>query len=403
MLKPLFKLTGAYFFGSVISQILATISWIIIARLFLPSQVGQLVLFINSILIVTFFADFGLNQWYQKNVSAGLNREETFQKAFAARITTLFISLLFTTTFLIIKPVFNFPISILLILLLIVEALTSISDGYYLEKKRGYYAALKKAIGAIPLICFLLIFRKFGFSENVQLFLAFFIAELMVMIWLFPWRVVVPFKWSYFKNAKETLAASLHYGLLIVSSFVYARGDSIIIGFLAGTRALGLYSMSYRFLEALSLFPAAMSQNLFHISAKKDGTTKSQLFKITIIMGIIGGFIAISLFFSAPFLIIQILGMNYIAAVPLLQIFSPVVWLFFVNAPLATVVQSSAIVRSFLPWGVANTLINLTLNIIFIPLYGVQSAAFIMLITELTGLIINLYFVKQIYTHRTLN
>jgi O-antigen/teichoic acid export membrane protein len=85
------------------------------------------------------------------------------------------------------------------------------------------------------------------------------------------------FQWVYFKKVKETLLSSYHYGLLIVSSFAYARGDALIIGFTAGNAALGLYSLAYRYLESLSLFPSAISQNLFHISAKKDGTTMPQL------------------------------------------------------------------------------------------------------------------------------
>jgi O-antigen/teichoic acid export membrane protein len=122
-----------------------------------------------------------------------------------------------------------------------------------------------------------------------------------------------------------------------------------------------------------------------------------QLIKMTSVMCLMGIVIGIALFLFSRVLIVDILGQNYIAAISLLQIFSLVVVLFFTNAPLATVVQSSDLVRKFLPWGILNTILNLVLNFYFIPIYGVIAAAWIMLISETTGLLINLYFVSKVY------
>ena len=44
-----------------------------------------------------------------------------------------------------------------------------------------------------------------------------------------------------------------------------------------------------------------------------------------------------------------------------------------------------------------NTSLNILLNIVFIPYYGLIAASWIMLFTEITGLFINLYFVNKIY------
>ena len=46
---------------------------------------------------------------------------------------------------------------------------------------------------------------------------------------------------------------------------------------------------------------------------------------------------------------------------------------------------------------------NLALNIVFIPNYGIIAAAWIMAITEVTGFIINLIFVKKLYQARRYN
>jgi len=44
-----------------------------------------------------------------------------------------------------------------------------------------------------------------------------------------------------------------------------------------------------------------------------------------------------------------------------------------------------------------NTAANIALNILIVPKYGISGAAFVMLFTECTGLIINLGFVYFMY------
>jgi len=64
---------------------------------------------------------------------------------------------------------------------------------------------------------------------------------------------------------------------------------------------------------------------------------------------------------------------------------------------LSTVVQSSNYLKSFLPYGIINTVLNIILNLVLVTRYGIVSAAWVMLITEVTGLLINYYFIKKIY------
>ena len=107
--------------------------------------------------------------------------------------------------------------------------------------------------------------------------------------------------------------------------------------------------------------------------------------------------IGIIMFSSASLLSIGLLGPEYSPAINVIRILAVVVVMFFINSPLSTVVQSSDLVSKFLPWGIFNTLLNLVVNLILIPIYGVLGAATAMLLTEITGLGINLYFVKKIY------
>ena len=62
--------------------------------------------------------------------------------------------------------------------------------------------------------------------------------------------------------------------------------------------------------------------------------------------------------------------------------------------------RASVSVEKFLQFGIANTVLNVVLNVTFIPQFGLLAAAYVMLTTEITGLLINVYFVRKVFGHR---
>lgn len=160
-----------------------------------------------------------------------------------------------------------------------------------------------------------------------------------------------------------------------------------------GHEALGMYSAAYRYLDAVSLLPNTISQNLFHLSAQAGSMTKRSVLLLTMLMGSIGVIVGVVLFASSSLLTVGLLGSAYASSTAIVRVFSLVSVVLFINAPLSTLVQSSQWVKQFLPWGVANTVLNILLNLMIVPIAGGIGAAWIMLISECTGLLINLYFV----------
>ena len=395
MIKTLFKNTAFYFFGLAFSKIVSLAVFILYARVLLPDGFGQYVFYLTILQVVTFFADFGLNQWYQKNVDA-LKKNEVLNRALQARVLTLFLSLILSYLFLSVTSTFAIPlISLLFLSTLIPEALLSVLDGYYLERSQPLPVVLKTASKMAVALAGYFFFRD-GFSLTVAIYV-YLAADLITLAWFFPLKFVkLLFPYSL-RDALKSLGSSFSYALLMSTSFLYARGDSLIIGYALPKTALGFYGAAYRYLESLSLLPSALAQNLFPISAKGQGISKANLTRITLITILTGLVLSLAVFFSAPFLIIGLLGAEYVSAIPILKVFSLVLLLFFVNAPLATVIQSSSYLKKFLPYGFANTIVNLVLNFLLVPIYGIQAAAWVMVFTEITGLIVNAVFIKKIY------
>lgn len=395
MVSGLLKRSGGYFLGMASSRILTTIVFIIFARHFTPDIFGDLVLYITLLAIVTYIADVGLVQWYQK-AAESKDRKKLFHTIISARIHTLLISMGVVALFLYFVPTFSLALRIGLILNLGGEAMLNIVDGYYLEKKQPYKVSLKYGIRGLLLILIYFVYSQFEFTLNQAIFW-FVVTTYIAGFWVFPWQVMKGFAMKSFEHTVKTVKTSFPYALLTMTSLAYARGDQLVVRYTLNSTALGLYGGAYRYLESISLLPTALSHNLFPLSARKKGVTLNQLFKIMGVTIVVGAVVSGVTFLLSDFLIIDILGKDYADAVPLLQIFSAVLMLFFVNAPLAAVVQSSSYVKKFLPYGIANTVANIALNIALVPVYGVQMAAWIMLFTEITGLFINIAFVLKVY------
>lgn len=395
MVADLFKHSSLYFVGSLISKVFTTLAWIVLARGLTPEKYGQFTLFFTIVQTTTFAADFGLNQYYLKKAE-GENKKVLFNKIIKVRTLTLFISILVVGLFLFTAKIFNPLINLILLATLIPMSYLSIIEGYFLEKKKSLRISFKLAsIGLIFLLGYIFLRNNLTFDLTVIIL---FISILFTLGFFFPWREIDLNNILTTPQSITILKHSSPYAMLILTSFLYNRGDSFIIAFFLGNAALGIYGLAYRFLESLSLFPTSLVQNLFPVSAKKAGITKSQINKIFAVMFLLGLFFAVGVFLLTPFLIGDLFPRDYLGAIPILRIFSLVILLFFINAPLATVVQSSKLVKLFLPYGIANTLLNIFLNILFIPVFGIIAAAWVMVVSEITGLIINLFFVKKLYS-----
>lgn len=399
MIKSLFKHSGVFFFGSLISKVVTTLVWILLARVLSPEKYGQFTLYFMLMQFVTFLADFGLNQYYLKSVE-NLDRKYLFNKVFFVRTATLLVSMVIMALILFHFHIFDNLVTLFFVLSLIPMAYLSVSDGFYLEQKKGFRVSFRLAsIGIIFLLGFVIFFKDLSlFTASILLLFSL----LLTFAWFFPWKEIKLIKIS-FSEIFSILNKSSSYAFLTFTSFFYNKGDSLIISYFKGNTALGIYGLAYRFLESLSLFPSSLVQNLFPISAKKTGISNVQLKKISAVMFLLGLIFAVVVFLLSSLLIGSLFQKDYWQAIPILKIFSLVILLFFVNAPLATVIQSSHLVKLFLPYGMINTFFNILLNILFVPIFGIIAAAWVMVITELTGLMINIYFVKKLYLNNHYN
>jgi len=198
----------------------------------------------------------------------------------------------------------------------------------------------------------------------------------------------------------KSLSQSWAFAFLLILAVFYLRISLILVGLLKGDYYTGLYGSAFKFVEAMILIPQSLALALFPLSSRLFLEDKKKLEKIYQ-----KGLLVLFLF-SLPFvlvlgflphLIISLAyGQNYLMATPVLSLLGASLILFFLNSLPGNIIQNSPRFKQFLPWAFLNFLITLLLCLFLIPRFSIVGAAWAVIGGEVSGLVINNFFVWRI-------
>jgi len=202
------------------------------------------------------------------------------------------------------------------------------------------------------------------------------------------------------KFFKKALSQSWAFAFLLILAVFYLRISLILVGLLKGDYYTGLYGSAFKFIEAMILIPQSLALALFPLSSRLLLEDKKKLEKIYQ-KGLLFLFL-----FSLPFvlvlgflsnLIISLAyGQDYLMAAPVLSLLGASLILFFLNSLPGNIIQNSPRFKQFLPWAFLNFLITLVLCLLLIPRFSIIGAAWAVIGGEISGLVINNFFVWRI-------
>ncbi len=231
---------------------------------------------------------------------------------------------------------------------------------------------------------------------------------------LFDYFLYKPFKITLrppnIARIKTMLTDSWALWLIGLLYIVLARIDSLMLVKLStdGEYQLGLYSAAYRYSEMLALFIASICPSILPLLVEAKNTddngerirylTSNGTRFFTAVLVII----SMCIFWYAKWIILIFNGQDYIEGAASLQI---LIWsqtMVAVNTLSYQVlmVYNKQGARDFLSACVSMVVLNIGLNMWFIPDYGSIGASWATVITEITMLIVMLYFIKKYTPNR---
>lgn len=253
-----------------------------------------------------------------------------------------------------------------------------------------------------PLIAFVMMFAL----DNL-------LAAMFLIYFYFKKGTISMFKWKVkFNVMKELLHDSWPLILSGIAIIIYMRIDQVMIGSMLGNTELGIYSAAVKLSEAWYFIPMIVTGSVFPaiLNARKK-SRKLYLNRMQLLYDSFTWFtisVALIITFISPFIIKTLYGLDYMGAAIVLSI---LIWSgifsFLGVASSQYLIAENLTKISFYRTGIG-MVVNIILNMILIPIYGIIGAAIATLISYgVAAYVSNIFFKKSriifIMQTRTLN
>jgi len=294
----------------------------------------------------------------------------------------LFIQSIFTSNFF-----SETNIYILIIAFGIIFQSFEVIDFYYQATVQAKYISIRRIIqlifSSIIKICLVLIGADLIWFVLVSLF---DIISLSIMGWLIYRSQGLSNFVRYFDIGigKKLLRDSLPLLLSSIAVSIYMRIDQVMIKNMLGDREVGLYSAAMRLVEVWYFIPMIITQSVFPAIVSRYNDKQEfyrRLVILSAVMGYLGLFLSIILSLSSYFIVKILYGEKFLDSASVLSILSFIIfisfWMSGVSKRQAIDMQKFALFATIL-----SAISNIILNLIFIPLYGVEGAAIVSVLNQ---------------------
>lgn len=387
--------------GRIVRVLTETLVSIFVARYLGPSDYGLMNYVVSFVAIFTTISVFGLDNIEIREIAKPENdKNEILGTAFRLRLIFAFIAFVSIIVALFFSGA-DYYTSILIIIYStsVILSTFNLIRNYFTAIVNNKYIVITEIlrcfVGALIKVVLLLIKAPLIFFIIALAFDFFLVAGGYVATYN---KLVGSIKeWTFNKEkAKYLIRESFPLLLSGAAVIIYQRIDQVILKGLLNNEAVGYFSVAAKFSEFILFVPLIISQTVspilvgYYSSNKDVYKVKSQQFMdITVWASVALSFIVSLL--SYP-LIRYTFGVQYLAAVPVLQVMSFKV----IGMALSNSCGQLIVIEGIQKWAVIRNLIGCVIcvvsNYLLIPKFGVVGSAYATLVTvAFSGCIGNLF------------
>lgn len=267
----------------------------------------------------------------------------------------------------------------------IITYATQLSLSALLQKKLSYRQALTPSI----LSSFLLITCVFigAKTDNLLIILTAYILSQILYIALLTRKLnssyKIPLKLVDLKGFSELLLkASTPLAAVLILSTLMSKSDMFILSLYQENFEVGIYSFAYKIFDFLLVIPAFLTASMYPVLLQRLETPEYEqtLKKYATLLFALSLIATPIIFFSAPLLVF--LRGEYALSITPLKILSLSLPFFFLTALFQWEMIIKNQIKALIIIYTVGLLINLSLNIYYIPTYSYFAASTVTVITE---------------------
>lgn len=167
----------------------------------------------------------------------------------------------------------------------------------------------------------------------------------------------------------------------------YARTDILMLGWMIDDVSVGMYSAAFKLTGSLTIFPLAVTTSLLPLLSQTYGTgdigKSRQMYRAAQSMVFVAGLpVAVGGYLLAEEIVGLIYGPGYEAASGALKVLSPAALFSFILYVMTTSAVAVGRAGLFTAYAALLALLNMVLNALLIPPYGILGASWATLIAE---------------------
>jgi O-antigen/teichoic acid export membrane protein len=367
----------------------------LIARHYGPKDFGAFAFSITILSIMMTINTLGMDTIIQHYLIKGYDRLKLLNTAFVTRSFSALIMFFFF--FIYVFFVFNESVDDKLVMLVVSSAI--LLNGF--SSIELYFQSIAKskriiAINLTNLLFFSSIKVLFISAGKSILWIAFVFATESFLMYFYQYRVLLKEEkirfnlFSFYPDIiKELFSKSWPLFLGNLTIIIYMKIDNLIIRDLMGFEQIGFYSAATRISESFYFLPTMISVSFFPKLAKKEiDDFESSYLSISTFLVLMAFLISVFIFIIADKLILTLYGVKFTSSIEVLKIH---IW--------ANVFVFYGCIRGYLLvlenrqklsfyCSLCGGIVNIILNYILIPIYGIKGAAYATLFS---------YFVATIF------
>lgn len=190
----------------------------------------------------------------------------------------------------------------------------------------------------------------------------------------------------------RALRASYAYALLGVIGVVYFRIDALMLTWMRGPEANGIYQAAYRLLDAVTDAPGVIVAAMFPAIARLHRQSRAELRRayltVLMVLTLLGVPVMLALLLFADPVVRLLYGAEYAPSVTVLRLLAIALFLIFVDTANTMVLYSGDELGTVLILSLGTTAANVLLNLILIPRYSYNGAAVATIASTVLSLLI---------------
>ncbi|WP_048190960.1 flippase [Methanobacterium sp. SMA-27] len=405
--QKLTKNIGSLFTSQSLSYLISLIYTIYLVRYLGVVNYGILSFALALTSILGIFADFGLNTLMTRELAIEKSLTNKYLNNIFS-IKLLEVSILLILIILIVQIV-GYPqqtvfVLYIMMIFLIFNTFSTFFSSLFQAYEKLEYQSIATVLNSLLMLVGILILIHYNNNLITFTLLYAIIGGVILIYYLFVSTTKFEFPlpkieidWNFWKPTIKTAA---QFGLIGVFVTIYVWIDSVMLSFMQGNQAVGLYNAAYRIVLLLLFIPTVINAAIFPVMSRLYGSSSNSLskivekyFKFMILIGIPIG-VAITLLSSQ--IIIMIFGNAFLESTPALQILVWATVFTFGNAAFVQLFQSTDKQILLTKITFIGMIINITLNVILIPKFSYIAASFNTLITEFIILALVLILAKRL-------